>query len=157
MLHCKEDLCCSRKASLTCNRPQLQQDRSSPLQHLPTMLRLNTAMLNLQHLRHVQKDEQLSDTNDCIPEKASALTSTKSSETERTKSGNVAVERSRSAMSVPRPGPSSTKRSCPGLPSSCHIHTHQMPTICQHMPSTQACCCEGMKIMHLHAHFRCSS
>ena len=41
------------------------------------------------------------------------------------------VPRRRSAMRVPRPGPSSTSRSAGGQPSCCHTVTHQMPTICE--------------------------
>jgi hypothetical protein len=46
------------------------------------------------------------------------------------KGSKGAVPRSRSAMRVPRPGPSSTSLILLGLPACCHTVRHQIPIIC---------------------------
>lgn len=58
------------------------------------------------------------------------LTSTKCTDRASAKPRSGAVPRSASAMRVPRPGPSSTRRNAGGLPSACHTVTAQMPIIC---------------------------
>ena len=58
-------------------------------------------------------------------------TSTMSTWTAAEKLAKAAVPLSRSAMSVPRPGPISTIRTRSGLPSCIQVLTAQIPTICR--------------------------